>query len=528
MIRTAIPLSGSSNDPSFMHPVLARLVTVLDLIDDLREGPIAMWRHAAGRGYIPKWSDEAQATYDYRSTCEPVFMGLDRTVTAGASMLWADEPRMTWGAQEARFTPLWDNIDAMGSKGTVFGKRFTERVAEHGLAAILVDHTSAPDGMRVTARDEAALNLRPFWRMYARRNVRNWRFTTIDNVPRLTMLVLREFAEVDNGAYGVETVTCYRVLRVRDNVAAWELHKEQTDGAGRTTLTLTAQGVFRDRNGRTRATLPVAIAGIGGDDDATALGASVPLVGVAFANLGHWRAATNLTFNREVCAFEMLTVTGELRSDGTEDKTAAPRLKVGPLVSLHLEQGGTVAWVAPSGAGNAQLERATAEKLEAMDKQGLGFLIPHASGTPTATEVRVKARAQFATLSDVGVAVADAMNLAWEHTAWYLGVPREQAPVFALRTDFAETAMAPDVMRLYLELTEAGFPKRLVLRALQEGGRIGPDEDLDAIEAEWQGEAEAARMIREQEARQRAEEMATRMGTNTNDGTDNADDGGTA
>ena len=46
----------------------------------------------------------------------------------------------------------------------------------------------------------------------------------------------------------------------------------------------------------------------------------------------------------------------------------------------------------------------------------------------------------------------------------------------------------------------AGFPPRPVLDALKEGGRIGPDEDLDALEMEWLAGTAAKEAQRQMEA----------------------------
>jgi hypothetical protein len=376
------------------------------------------------------------------------------------------------------------------------------------------------------------MNLRPFVRMYSRRNIVNWRTRLVNNVPTLTQITFREYAEDDNSRYGIERIEHYRVVFINEQGnAAWELyeHRDKTK-YGVEGYELKSFGVFRNRNGATRSTVPVALAAVGGDDVNVTLDAYIPLRGVAFANLGHWRAASNLTFNREVAGFEMLVIQGELRRGENDAAGQAPKLKIGPLVALSVEQGGSVQWIGPTGAGNAQLEKACVEKMDAMDRQGLGFLIPHAGAAATATEVRVKAHAQLSTLADVGVAVADAFNLTFEHLAWFLGYTKADAPVIGLQTDFSDTSMPADVMRVYSELVDAGFPKRIVLKALQEGGRIGPDEDLDALQAEWDGEAEAIRMVREEEARARAEQM---MGTrnaprdDTDDPTDDDTDGDT-
>ncbi len=55
-------------------------------------------------------------------------------------------------------------------------------------------------------------------------------------------------------------------------------------------------------------------------------------------------------------------------------------------------------------------------------------------------------------------------------------------------------------MTAFATLVNAGFPPRPVLDALKEGGRIGPDEDLDALEMEWLAGTAAKEAQRQMEA----------------------------
>ena len=66
------------------------------------------------------------------------------------------------------------------------------------------------------------------------------------------------------------------------------------------------------------------------------------------------------------------------------------------------------------------------------------------------------------------------------------------------------------VMRAYATLRGVGFPARIILQALRDGGRINEDEDLDALELEMEAnrlaEEESERIEREERLRQMEED----------------------
>jgi hypothetical protein len=484
----ASPVQQDPDAPTYRRPELLQVLPTLQLLDDLSGGPEQMWRRS--RHYIRQWTHEADETYDIRRLGEPVFGGFVRTLAAAVGMLWGRDPAVEWNAAEPLMRPLWDNLDGAGSNGQVVGAHFAEAALRDGLALLLVDHAPRPAGVVVTAANEQELGLRPMWAVRTRRQVLSWRTEVVANASTVTQLVLHEPGEEPAGAYGVQTVHRYRVLRLAMNedgvrVATWELLREETDADGRTSYPLEAAGTFANRFGQLATTLPIAVCYTG-----RRLGpfnASIPLEGVAYANLAHWQYATDLKFNRAVCGFEQLVVTGELRRDPNNALQPA-QLRVGPLVGVHVEQGGSVRWESPSGNGLKQLEAGVKEKMEAMDQMGLGFLIPKERAQATATEIAITSYNQQATLSSAGKALQDAMNLAWEWTGWYMGVPQAECPVVAVNTDFDSRRMDAATMGAYVQLVNAGFPKRPVLQALLDGGRLPPDADLDALELEWEAE----------------------------------------
>lgn len=486
-----------ATSPAYTRDEVHAYAPQLQLSQDLLDGPEAMW--ARSTQYLRKWADEDPTTYAIRRLCEPVFGGLERTVHAAVGMLFGKPQQVTWNTHENVLRPLADNIDGAGTKLDVFMAQFTSHAITDGLGLLLADHPPAPRDaagvpIPMTLQNEQQYNLRPRWCKYRRDQIRNWDVGVINNQTVLTLVVLREdTTQRLPSSYGRERVSRFRELALTYTpdgvlVATWTVKEQRKQPDGTYTYPVVGQGTFVNREGAPAGFLPIAIAYSGRKRDI--LVADLPLGGVAYANRSHWEYASNLRFNRDVCALEQLVLTGELSAvDEGEGYMVPSTVRIGPLVVSHLTQGSTLEWKGPSGNGLAQLEKGKAEKVVEMDQMGLGFLVPNKTTKQTATEAELDSYAQLATLATTGNSVSDAQNLLWEYTAWYYGMEKLDAPVMMLNVDFTSSKMDASVMNAYTTLVKAGFSKRMVLEALQDGGRIPDAVDLDELELLWEAES---------------------------------------
>jgi hypothetical protein len=300
-------------------------------------------------------------------------------------------------------------------------------------------------------------------------------------------------------------VNRYRVLRLVLTPdgwqATWVLYEATDKDATREEqFTVKGSGVFRNRAGKVADFLPAAI-GYTGRTHAPMV-ATIPLMGVAWANLAHWQQSTNLRFYRDLCAFPQPTITGTLAPD---IQTGTPgKLRVGPMTAVHLsEADAKYAWTELTGSSMEQIEKGIIEKLAQMAKLGMAFLQADTRAAETAEAKRLDATAENSTLATAAQGIEDAVNSALEFHAWYLGIDKAGAPVLSINRDFESTTLDAPTMLAYAALVrDAGFPMRLVLEAMQAGGRIGPDEDLDALE----GEIAAALAAKQQQEAQAAKD----------------------
>lgn len=461
--------------PDYLRPEVVDAEEDLSLIRNLLGGPRAMWE--ASQTYIRQWTDEHDDVYNIRRVCEPCEDLFGRTLSASVGKLFAKPPKIDYKASEDVLRAHWDNIDASGTKGDVAAKEFASDGIGDGLALILVDHTRAPAGTTVSGANESALGLRPVWGFYERSAICSWRTATINGAEVVVQLVLAEAVEEPVGAFGTSVAVIFRELFVNAGVAAWQTWRSRDEGKN---WTVEASGVFKNRNGKTRDTLPIAVAYAGRKEGAFV--AVPPLRGVAYANLAHWQVATELTFGSQVSAIEQPVVNGQLL---TPDGRSGGRLKLGWLTGVQVEAAGKFGWAGPAGTGLDQLAKRRIEKEQAIAKMGLSFTSRDTRAAETAEAKRMDATAEDSTLATCGQGIEDALNLAWEHHGWYMGLEKAACPTVTINRDFEKMILDAAMIGAVSTLVTSGFSPRAALEIFQRGGLIPADADLDDLEEQW-------------------------------------------
>jgi hypothetical protein len=471
-----------SDTPSARRPEAQDALPDLDLIRDLTLGTRQM--HLEAGRYVRKWSAEDPNVWAVRATCEQLYEGFSRIVSASVGMVFAKPPRWELGDAPGvadAFQPLLYAIDGAGTHASVFAKQVADLAIRDGYAVIVVDHPPTPPN--ATLADEMALALRPKWSLYERRAVLSWRVDTLANRETITQVVLHEPTTRPTGLFGVETVDRYRVLSLQNGVATYAVLTE--DGK------VEDAGVFTGRDGTPFTVLPVAVAYAGRKD--APFVCRPPLMGVAWANLGHYQLSTALRFYRELCAYPQPVVTGQLSPMPGSTGLEGGALALGPLVAVHLQAGATFDWKELAGTSLAQLSAGVTEKLEAMAAQGLSFLARAKRTTETAEARRLDATAENSTLATAAQGIEDALNVALGFTARYLGIDEAVAPTVALNRDYDATTLGAPELQAIAALATAGFPKATLLKVLQSGGIVDADADLLELAMDWEAGAGAAR-----------------------------------
>ncbi len=454
--------------------------------------------HTAYSALISKYSAETPESFQRRATSTKLYGGLARTLSASVGMLFAKPPELIdrWTEQ---LKSHWENIDGKGTHGDVFAKRIAEDAIVDGDAGILVDFPPIPEGVAVTAANEEALNLRPFWARYQRSDILSWRTAIVNNVETPVQIVLREGSAVDDGTYGVTLDLQYRVLylsRIKDVVtgqpmfvAAWKLLQEEVSGSGRTVtgVRIVDEGAFLDKAGQPFDEIPFAVAYAGRTD--AMFTAHPPLLDVAWANWDHFRTATNLQFYEDMCCFPQPAVEGELAASGQVSATGIPialAFKLGPGVLVQTAVGSKFSFVELAGSSLDQLRQSLQEKKQEIADLGMSFLAKNTRGVETFEAKRLDATAENSTLATSAQGIEDGINQALVFHARYLGIEAKQSPTIKINRDFENSIMDSATMTAVATLVNAGMPVIEAARMLQTGGRIAPDVDLEVFAMQWE------------------------------------------
>lgn len=473
--------------PDYLRPEVDAAQPSLQLIADLLGGSRAMHASPAVAAYLPQWPQEARETWMKRVQAATLYKGFERTLSASVGLLFGTPPTVSFEGAAALEAHAW-NIDGQGNAFDVFAKRCAESAVANGYAVVVVDFPARPAVPVVTRATEQAFGLRPRWTYYHRRAVCSWRTATVNGQLVTTQLVLHEPTTADDGAYGIVALDRYRVLAVTDGVAGWTLwQKPATAGAD---WTVVDAGAYVNRRGEVRDTLPVAVAAVGRHEAPFVV--QPPLEGVAEANLAHWRAKTELTWGSRLTAIEQPVIIGQLAPDATgQQPTSVP---IGWDHVVNVMAGGDFRFVGPSGAGLTALKERMLEAEREIAALGLSFLARDTRAAETAEAKRLDATAENATLATAATGLEDAFNLAWEHHAWFEGLPAAAAPTVAMTRDFERLTLDAARATFIAALVAEGFPIRDAVQMLAVGGLLHTTDaaELDRIAAEWAGGADAA------------------------------------
>ena len=141
-------------------------------------------------------------------------------------------------------------------------------------------------------------------------------------------------------------------------------------------------------------------------------------------------------------------------------------------------------YVSHDGAALGEAKAALDDLKADMGTLGLAMLAPQKRTAETAESKRLDKSTSDSALSVTARALQDGIENARGFHAKYLrGTP--EGGSITINRDFEGLLLEAPVMAAFAALVKAGFPPRPVLLALQRGGRIEADADIDQLEMEW-------------------------------------------
>ena len=149
---------NDKSQPDYTSKAYDAMLGDLTLCRDVARGTTAV--KAKGRTYLPDHPQEVAEDYNTRLARSIVFPMLGRSIKGLAGMVFRED--IEWVDVPPSVEAHLEDIDLQGNHADVFLKQVFADALEVGHCGILVDAPQRDENVR-TKKDEAALNLRPYW-----------------------------------------------------------------------------------------------------------------------------------------------------------------------------------------------------------------------------------------------------------------------------------------------------------------------------------------------------------------------------
>jgi hypothetical protein len=457
----------STNDlPSTRSKTSKRQQHAVQIMRDLWGGTEAV--REAGSTYLPRAPGETSQNYSNRLARSVFFNATRRTIEGLCGLIFRKDP-VPGDDVPDQIRDHLENIDNEGTHFDVFCRDLAADALTAGHAAILVEYPKT--GGDLTRADEINLNARPYWVPIRKEDIMSWRTIKENGARVLTQLVLRETSMVPDGVFGEKAQTLYRVLYREDGVVGFRLLAITEQNA----IAVVDEGTYT-----TQTEIPVAEIGTNGSE--SLFDSTPPLLDLGYLNIAHYQQWSDYAFSIHKTNVPFLFGAGIPES---KDENGVPiPLVVGANTSvMSSDSQAKMEYVSHDGAALGSSKAALDDLKSDMGTLGLAMLAPQKRAAETAEAKRLDKSTSDSALSVSARALQDGIENALGFHARYMNL--ETGGSVTINRDFEGLLMDAPVMSAFAQLVQAGFPPMPVLQALQQGGRIEQDADLEELEAEW-------------------------------------------
>lgn len=401
----------------------------------------------AGEKYLPKWPKEMQESYNARLNVSVLFPAYQRTISTLAAKPFSKAIVVGDDVPQAVQDVLQD-VDMQGRNLDRFAADVMETIAGYGLSGILVDFPDATEvptteaGARTQAAEQQA-GLRPYWVEIKPQQIVGWRAAFESGAWVFRMLRLMECVEEDAGDFGTTEVEQVRVLEP----SKWTTYRLQKTTAGEEWLL--------HREGATTLSFVPFIPCYGRRDGFMA--SRAPLIELAHMNIAHWQSASDQQNILHVARVPLLVAKNvhDPMDVGTGAVTpwelsigagAAVRITGQDAELKYVEHGGQAI-----GAGVTDLA-----SLEDRMRQAGAELLVVGQGQKTRIEAGADNEVATCALQRMTLAFEDALDVALDYTAQWLGLGVGAGGHVELFKDFGAANLAEASAQLLLDANMAG------------------------------------------------------------------------
>lgn len=475
-------VSGGNNDPSTPSKGYTRSKDWWQECRDLKIGTTAI--QAGGTKYLPQYDGETDASYATRRLLCAVYNGYERTVDACVGLIMQKPIELGKDMPQSMVT-LWENFDNAGNHGDLVASDLLDDSITTGIAGLLAEYPRVDATSVTDARTEADLGLRPYAIVVRREDIIRVRFAVINGKKTLTMLIIRECGEVEDGEFGTADVTRYRVYR-RSTVGApvvtisvYETPIGNPDA--KAVLVPEKSGVISKQTEIPWAPL------ITGKE----LGEyeiKPAMLALADLNIDHHRVNTEHRNLMRLCNVPKWIRKGFVaKKDPTTGADIPEKLNMGPEDGLDLpaDEYSDFFWRSPDSAPLDHDQQEIDRIEQRMGSAGMAFIAPQTTAQETAAAKRIDSSAQNSTLSTAARRLEDCLELWFQFACNYTG---ETSGSVTVNREFERLTADPALLQVMVTAAANNLiPLEVLLAAFQKYQLMPEGADIQAMLSELLG-----------------------------------------
>ena len=343
--------------------------------------------HEYGETYLPRLSGQNDNEYKAYVKRALYYNATGRTLDGLTGMLFLKPPKIEY---PTAMQSIVDDITMTGLSLHQFAEMIADDIVTVGRCGVLVDYPSITSAS--TMAEMAQLGARPYATKYDADCIINWKTKRVNNVQMLSMVVLKESAQIQLDEFESESVTRYRVL---DLVEVYRQRVFEEDKHGN--IVQIGDDVLPLQNGNTMSFIPFEFIGV--RDNSPCID-KPPLLDLVDVNLSHYRTSADLEHGRHFTGLPTPVVCGV-------------QLESGQSLSI----GSAKAWVFPdpqasatflefTGQGLGELREAMREKESMMATLGARMLAPESKGIESAQTASIHRAGENSVLASISQSIS--------------------------------------------------------------------------------------------------------------------------
>jgi hypothetical protein len=309
------------------------------------------------------------------------------------------------------------------------------------------------------------LGARPYATKYDADCIINWKNKRVNNVQMLSMVVLKESAQIQLDEFESQSVTRYRVLDLSDIGYRQRVFEEDKHG----NIQQVGDDIYPLANGKTMSFIPFEFIGV---RDNSPCVDKPPLLDLVDVNLSHYCTSADLEHGRHFTGLPTPVVCGV-------------QLESGQSLSI----GSAKAWVFPdpqasatflefTGQGLGELREAMREKESMMATLGARMLAPEAKGVESAQTASIHRAGENSVLASISQSISISLTHILEWLRDWSNITGDV--IVELNRDFVPPTMTAQDLTALVTAWQSGAISSLDLfNQLKQNDIIKPEVTFD-------------------------------------------------